>query len=218
MSNITTAIKGEFLQYIIKQNNDEEKFFTQLLEDAQLAKIAKIHISVEQAAFMQTIINLAKVKTIVEVGTLAGYSALKMAQSLPDDGFIYTIESNEKHAKFAQKWFNKSLYASKMRILLGDGLAHLESMQDNSCDCIFIDADKVNYINYIKQAMRIVKYGGLILVDNAFAFGQVANESVHNAEVNAIRDANDFIAQNTNLQGGIVPFGDGFWLLYNKKD
>ena len=88
---------------------------------------------------------------------------------------------------------------------------------ENSADAAFIDADKANYANYLEECVRIVRPGGLILCDNAFAFGELLDASSEDPSVQAIRDFNEIVAAKSGLHGIIAPIGDGCWICVNEK-
>ncbi len=99
-----------------------------------------------------------------------------------------------------------------MEVHRGTGEAVLATFADRSADAAFLDADKRNYPLYLRESLRIVRPGGLILVDNAFAFGELLAENPSDPEVQSIRDFNDLMARQEGLQSVIVPLGDGVWV------
>jgi caffeoyl-CoA O-methyltransferase len=161
---------------------------------------------------MQILLRLTGAREVIEIGTLAGYSAIWMARALPDGGVVHTIEVSGKHADFAQRWVHSSDVADKIKVYRGRGLDILPRFGDNSADAAFLDADKENYQEYLKQALRIVRQGGLIMVDNAFAFGELLAEHPTRRDVEAVRGFNERIAKEAMLHSVIVPIGDGLWI------
>jgi predicted O-methyltransferase YrrM len=101
--------------------------------------------------------------------------------------------------------------AGKVEVLEGAGTEMLATLASDSADAAFIDADKPNYPRYLKECMRIVRRGGLIMVDHAFAFGQLFEEGADD-DVKAVRAFNDLMAKTRELQSVIVPIGDGLWV------
>ena len=108
---------------------------------------------------LQTIIRISGAVNILEIGMFTGYSALKMAEALPENGKIHTCELMEKHINTASKWFKKSESGYKISIHKGPALQSLERMKDLTFDLVFIDADKVNYPNYYKRTYDLLKKG-----------------------------------------------------------
>ena len=151
-------------------------------------------------------------REVIEVGTLAGYSAIAMARALPEGGRVRTIEISPAHARFAEDWVRRSDVADKVEVHLGAGMDILAGFADDSADASFIDADKSSYPLYLRESLRIVRRGGLIMVDNAFAFGQLLDERPTDRDVAAVRAFNDTMAATRELSSVIVPIGDGLWV------
>ena len=129
-----------------------------------------ISINPEEGKLLQILIKLSNVKTIVEVGTLFGYSTIWLARAIENKGKIYTIEKDKYNTKVARENFDKleDNLGKSIEILNGDANIELDELvkADIKCDMIFIDADKSNYINYLNFAEKLVKRGGLIVADN----------------------------------------------------
>lgn len=212
MSAESTTVTPEHFRYIRQHAVQEDAFLGELKEAARQAGIPEIWISLEQAAFMQILLKLAGSKEVVEIGTLAGYSAIGMARALPPGGRVRTIEVSGNHADFAESWIAKSDVAGKVQVLRGQASQVLPKLKADSADAAFIDADKANYPLYLRECLRIVRRGGLIMIDNAFAFGELFNESSNDPDVQAMRSFNELMTREKSLSGIIVPLGDGCWV------
>lgn len=212
MSDSSTLVTSEYFRYIAEHTVPEDRFLTELKVAAAKADIPSIWIAPEQASFMQVLLKLARAKTVIEVGTLAGYSAIAMARALPADGKVHTIELDAARATFAETWALKSDVAGKIEVHRGPGAEVLKKFGANSADAAFLDADKSSYPIYLEHSLRIVKPGGLIMVDNAFAFGQLFEPAATDREVPAVRAFNEVMAKNDRLHSIIVPIGDGLWV------
>jgi predicted O-methyltransferase YrrM len=212
MSDQSTPIGAEHFRYIAAHTTPEDEFLLSLKREAAAAGIPPIWIAPEQASLMQVLLRASGVREVVEVGTLAGYSAIVMARALPPGGRVRTIELETKHADFAEQWVARSDVADRVRVFRGAGMDVLQKFAHDSADAAFLDADKGNYANYLNECLRIVRPGGLILADNAFAFGQLFEEHPSDREVAAVRAFNEVIAKESRLQAVIVPIGDGLWV------
>jgi len=212
MSDHSNVLSGEHFEYIAARTRKDDPFLEQLKATAREQGIPAIWVAPEQAAFMRILLRAAKVRDVVEVGTLAGYSAIQMARALPDGGRVQTIELEPKHVAFAREWIAKSDVADKVTVLEGRAADVLATLPANSADAAFIDADKTNYPTYLEHALRIVRTGGLVLVDNAFAFGQVLERQPRDREAPAIQRFNEVMAGEKRLESVIVPLGDGVWV------
>ncbi len=212
MSETSTLVTLEHFRYVAEHTAREDEFLGQLKREAATEGIPSIWIAPEQASFMQILLRLCKARQVVEVGTLAGYSAIAMARALPPDGKVRTIEINLKHADFAERWVARSDVAGKIEIYRGAGMQVLKRFANNWADAAFLDADKGSYPDYLRECLRIVRSGGLFMVDNAFAFGQLFDERPIDKEVPAMRTFNEIMAKERSLQSIIVPLGDGLWV------
>ncbi len=223
MSLKSEPLSAAHFSYIAGLTRPQSKFLGELRQAASIAGIPDISISPEQASFMQILLQLIAAQEVVEVGTLGGYSAIAMAQALPATGRVRSIELEAAHADFAESWVAKSEAAGKtssmtsgsVEVHRGDGREILPGFADNSADAAFIDADKAGYPLYLKECQRIVRPGGLLMVDNALAFGQVLAAGEVEESVLHIRAFNQQMAACTDLQGVIVPLGDGCWVAVN---
>jgi predicted O-methyltransferase YrrM len=212
MSAESTRITQQHFDYIRERTIPEDAFLRDLKAAAREAGIPAIWISPEQAALMRILLQATGARDVVEVGTLAGYSAIAMARALPEGGRVRTIELLDAHADFAEEWVARSDVASKVEVLRGDGRAILPTLATHSADACFLDADKSGYVGYLDECLRIVRPGGLFLVDNAFAFGQLFDASPTDREAPAVRAFNEHMASVQALQSVIVPIGDGLWV------
>lgn len=217
MSASSSAVTSAHFDYVAARTQGDDAFLTDLKAAAETAGIPRIWISPEQASLMQILLKIHRASEVIEVGTLAGYSAITMARALPADGRVRTIELLDKHADFTEDWVSRSDVAGRVEVHRGKGLDVLPGFGDNSADAAFLDADKTNYPAYLEHSQRIVRPGGLLLVDNAFAFGQLLDDSPTDREVGAVRAFNDHMAQVAGVHAVIVPIGDGLWVGVNEK-
>jgi predicted O-methyltransferase YrrM len=212
MSTTSTLVTAGHFRYIAERTIQEDELLKNLKSEAAAAGIPEISICPEQAAFMQILLRLNKAKDVVEVGTLAGYSAICMARALSPDGRVRTIELEPKHAEFAETWFKRSDVADRIELHRGAGMDVLPRFATDSADAAFLDADKASYFAYLEECLRIVRPGGLIMADNAFAFGQLFDENPTDREAPAVRAFNEVMARDARLASVIVPLGDGLWV------
>lgn len=212
MSAESEVVTKAHFDYLAARTAKDDAFLLDLKRAARDEGIPPIQIAPEQASLMQILLRLANAREVVEVGTLAGYSAIWMARALPQGGRVRTIEFLGKHADFAERWVAKSDVAGKVEVHRGAGADVMPSFAANSADAAFLDADKTNYPVYLREALRIVRKGGLVMVDNAFAFGQLFHERPTDREAPAVKAFNEVMAATRELQSVIVPMGDGLWV------
>jgi predicted O-methyltransferase YrrM len=182
-----------------------------------------MHVGAEEGKLLQVLAAMHGVKTIVEVGTLAGYSTIWMARGLPGDeyggGHIYTLNKDPRHIAMAKESFAKSDVAERITMLEGDAKDSLEKLAQDKAfkakplDMVFIDADKISYNIYLDWAEQHVRKGGLIIADNTFLFGSVWLESppegVAPTTWNAMRRFNERLADQSRYQSVIIPTAEG---------
>jgi predicted O-methyltransferase YrrM len=212
MSATSTLVTKAHFDYVRAHTAPEDLFLVELKQAAEQAGIPAIWIAHEQARFMQVQLRLSGAREVIEVGTLAGYSAICMARALPAGGRVRTIELSDAHADFAEAWIARSDVADRVEVHRGAGADVLPGFEAGSADAAFLDADKRNYGHYLGESLRILRPGGLVMVDNAFAFGQLFDDVPSDGEVAAVRAFNDLAAAEPRLDGVIVPMGDGLWV------
>jgi len=217
MSEVSTPLTPRHFAYVAERTLPEDAFLRELKEAARDAGIPPIWIAPEQASFLQILLKAAGARRVVEVGTLAGASAITLARGVPpasEGGWVRTIELDPERAAFAREWIGRSEVADRVEVLEGRGDERLAEFEEDSVDAAFLDADKRGYPAYLEQCLRIVRPGGLILVDNAFAFGELFADSPRDPEVRAVREFNDLMARTKGLHGVICPLGDGMWVAH----
>lgn len=170
-----------------------------------------------EASFLGFLIQSISAKRILEIGTFTGYSALAMAENLPNDGELITIELEEKNLELAKTFWEKSLHGKKIKPKLGKALTVLPFI-NGTFDLIFIDADKSNYLEYLKISLEKLNENGVIIVDNVLWSGRVIESAnINDQNTLAIKQLNDFVATNSFLYGTLLPIRDGLFLIKKSK-
>ena len=132
----------------------------------------QMQVDVIEGRFLKMLVLLTGARTIIEIGTFTGYSALMMAEGLPDDGRLITCEVDPKAEAIARRYFSESPHGRKITIRMGPALETIKTLS-GQLDFVFIDADKTNYSNYYEACLPLVKPGGLIVADNVLWSGKV---------------------------------------------
>lgn len=164
-----------------------------------------------EGRFLQLVILLSGARRIVDIGTFTGYSALAMAEVLPGDGQIVTIENNRDHARIAQGFFDQSPNGSRITLRIGNALEILKTLPDEEIDLVFIDADKQNYSAYYGESMRILRPGGLILADNALWYGRVFDPKDDDSR--AMADFNELVKKDNRAEKLFLTVRDGIYVI-----
>ena len=186
-------------------------------------KARENHVPILQDAsleFIEIMLELAKPKTILEVGTAVGYSALCFSRHLQDGGKIVTMELNEEMVKIAKENIKDNGMEDVIEVVHGDAYEHMKTL-DEKFDVVFIDAAKGQYLKYLEQAMRLTKKGSIIIADNVLYRGLVRsdyNEHKHRTAVNALRNYIKTVTEDKKLDSTIYDIGDGVAVSYRIKD
>jgi caffeoyl-CoA O-methyltransferase len=145
-------------------------------------------------------------RRVLDVGMFTGYSALKLASSIPSDGEVHTFELADNHIQSAQKFFSESQY-NNITIHQGEALKNLETLQAGTFDFAFIDADKINYINYYDRCMMLIRNGGIIVLDNMLWSGKVLNPEDEDSI--ALNQAAKYINNDDRVFNHMLTIRDG---------
>ena len=165
-----------------------------------------------QGKFLEMLSCLIKPQRILEIGTFTGYSALCMATGLQPEGELHTIELREQDAATAQDYFSKSLHNNKIFLHTGDAHEIIPTLK-MEWDMIFLDADKVSYIDYYELTLPALKKNGLLIADNVFFHGKVLENNITDKNATAIHAFNQHIANDKRVQQVLLTVRDGLSLI-----
>ncbi len=213
------AITDDLYHYLLDKGVREHPVLQALREDTLTHPLAHMQIAPEQAQFMQFLLKILSAKKVLELGTFAGYSALAMALALPDDGQVITCDINTEWTKNAKIFWQKAHQEHKIELRLGqasDTLATLFPEFKASFDFIFIDADKTNYKLYYEQALKLIRPGGIIAIDNVLWGGRVIDDTDTRGQTREIRELNTLLAHDTRVEVSLIPIADGLFLVTPK--
>ena len=207
-------ISEEIEQYCLDQSQQDTGLLKELVNKTlKEEEIPQMLSGPLVGGLLQLLIKITGAKNILEIGMFTGYSTLKMAEALPEDGEIHTCELMEKHVKTAENWFKKSNDGYKIVIHQGKAINQLDTFKIGSFDLIFIDADKINYPEYYRRSTALLKVGGISVLDNMLWNGEVLNPKDDNAK--ALRETAELIKNNHRLESLLLPVRDGI-LIYRK--
>ena len=161
---------------------------------------------------LEFIVYTLGARSVLEIGTFSGYSALAMAEGLPPDGHIVTLEIDERHAELARGAIAASPHAKRIEIVLGPALESLERLPGHF-DFIFIDADKEHYVEYYEAVLPKLSEHGLIATDNTLWSGRVLDDADKSASTEAIRAFNTRVRNDPRARCVILPVRDGVTLI-----
>ena len=169
-----------------------------------------------QGRLLKMLVQMILPQRVLEVGTFSGYSAISMAEGLPDDGHLYTFEINDEMEDFTRPWIEGSAVASKITFIIGDALIEAPKL-GLTFDLAFIDGDKRTYRDCYEMVLSILRPGGFILADNTLWDGHVVEEAYSkDHQTQGITDFNDYIAADDRVEQVILPLRDGLTLIKKK--
>jgi predicted O-methyltransferase YrrM len=209
MSNRTLNLTDDLVDYVRRYGVREHPALARLRDDTSSMPMAQMQIASEQGAFMALLVRLVGARRILEIGTFTGYSSTAMALALPPDGRIVCLDVSEEWTSRAQEAWADAGVADRAELRIGPAAESLETLGDDSFDLAFIDADKSGYDTYYEGCLRVVRPGGLILIDNVLQGGRVVDPSADDENVQAIRALNEKIASDERVDMTLLPVADG---------
>ena len=196
--------------YVVAHSQEEPKILQELTKETWQKVLNPRMISgAYQGRVLSMISKLIQPKNVLEIGTFTGYSALSIAEGLPKDGTLFTIDRNEELAELQQKYFNKSRYTNQLKSYVGNAIEIIPTLHQKF-DLVFIDADKSNYTNYFHLIIAKMNSGGIILSDNVLWYGKVAEKADEKDEDTiALQAYNTLLNTDDRLETVMLPIRDG---------
>jgi caffeoyl-CoA O-methyltransferase len=207
-------IRNDVEQFAYNHTKPESEIFVRLRDETYRdMQYPELQVGRMEGQFLKMLARLVGARRILEIGMFTGYSALMMAEALPDDGRLITCDINPKAKEVASRYFAESPHCHKIEIRLGPALDTIRTLQ-GPFDMAFIDADKSNYPNYYDGVMPLVRPGGLIAVDNVLWSGRVTNPP--DDETRAIVAFNDKVQADPRVENVCLTVRDGIMLIWKK--
>lgn len=214
MMNITD-LKTE--QYCLSHTGPEPEVLATINRDTHAHLLKPRMLSGHfQGRLLSLISRLVRPRNILEIGTFTGYSALCMAEGLQEGGKLYTLEADEELEARIRKNIEMAGKTGCIELIIGQALDIIPTL-DINFDLVFIDADKLNYLNYYKMIIDKVNIGGVILSDNVLWSGKVSDESKNDATTQLLREFNNYLAQDDRTEKVLLPVRDGLFVSLKTK-
>jgi len=196
--------------------------FDRILQESSEAGLPAIHVSASQGKLLELLVRFQRANRILEIGTLGGYSTAWLAQGMPADGQLITLEVDARYAEIARKNLSQFAYCDSIDIRVGDAVRSLQELSESGkgpFDLIFFDADKSQYCEYLDWSLQLSRPGTMIIADNIVRDGEVINRSSEDPKVMGVREFSVKISHNSHLRStAIQTVGakgyDGFVLIY----
>lgn len=184
---------------------------SQALESTTTAGMPHIEVSPTQGKMLMLLAQIRGARTVLEIGTLAGYSTIWLARGIPDDGRVVTLEFSPEHAAVARKNIERAGVAEKVSILVGPALDTLPALEAaglaedaGAFDLVFIDADKVNNPHYVQWALKLTRPGSVIVIDNVVRDGSVLDSDSSDPDLQGTRAALELLGRDPRLEATVI--------------
>lgn len=221
MSTETTQLTSELYQYLIDHGVRESPLQRRLREETAAHPEAQMQISPEQGQFMALLVKLMGAVRTLEVGVFTGYSSLSVALALPDDGLITACDLSDEYTATARRYWSEAGVLHKIELRLGQAAdtlkALLEEGRADTYDFAFIDADKEQYDVYFELTLRLLRPGGLVMLDNVFRGGKVAIGNAPDPATSAMRALNRKLIEDDRIDVCMLPVSDGVTLALKRS-
>jgi caffeoyl-CoA O-methyltransferase len=222
LSNRTLSIDDRTYDYLCDVSINEPDLLRQLREETSQLEYSVMQISPEQGQFMSLLIKMMAAKRAIEIGTFTGYSSICVASAMPEEGRLICCDISPQWTSIAEKYWALAGLEEKIELYTQPAEQTLQKLLDDGAektfDFIFIDADKQNYISYYEMALRLLRKGGIIAVDNTLWSGAVADPENIEPGTRAIRRFNDMLKEDTRVSSSLLTIGDGLTLILKEFD
>ncbi len=216
MARQTNGLDERLYRYLLDVSLREPEILGRLREETASHEMGRMQIAPEQGQFMALLVRLLRARKTIEVGVFTGYSSAVVALALPADGRVIACDVSEEYTAIAKRYWKEAGVDHKIDLRLAPALETLDDLlgagEANSFDFGFIDADKENYVAYYERVLALLRPGGLMAIDNVLWEGEVADPSISNSNVDAIRALNEVVHGDDRVDLSLLPMADGLTL------
>ena len=211
-----SELSPEMDDYLEKYCSQEPEILARLREETYRVTEQPHMISgKQQGRFLAIISKFLSPKNVLEIGTFTGYATLCLAEGLAENGKITTLDINEELSYLLKKYFAESDFAEKINFCLQDGREFLQNT-DEMYDLVFIDGNKVAYVDYLNLIKPRLRSGGVVLFDNVLWYGKVLEENPKSKMTKKIKELNEIVSKDDDFENLILPLRDGINLIRKK--
>lgn len=209
-----TALTPELHAYLVEHSSFRGAVAEEVEAAAEgMGGLATMQISGDQAALISVLVGAGGARRALEVGTFLGYGAIAIARGLPDDGELVICELDEAYAGRAREHLAKAGLEDRAEFLLGPAIDSLRALPDDPpFDFAFVDADKLSYPDYYEHCLRLLRPGGLVMLDNVLLGGRVLDPPEGDEAAAVMRELNDRIAADGRVEVAMLAVADGISL------
>ncbi|MBT3548894.1 MAG: SAM-dependent methyltransferase [Gammaproteobacteria bacterium] len=222
MKNKDTQLDpNQLCKYIDSIGYKESNILKELRDEtAKLGDVSIMQIGATQGALIEMIIKLGKFTRCIEIGVFTGYSSICIASAMPENGKLFALEKSKEFTDIAKKYWDKANLTNKIELILGNAIDTLNGFitnnHENSFDFVFIDADKSRYLDYYEKSLKLVRSGGIIIIDNTIWKGKVLDKDDNSSSTKSIKSLNSFISKDQRVSHCLITIYDGMTLCMKK--
>ena len=212
MATRTLDLSDDLVAYVRRLGVREHPALARLRDRTAPMPMSQMQIGSDQGALMALLVRLIGAKRVLEIGTFTGYSSTAMALALPPDGRITCLDVSREWTDIAREAWADAGVADRVDLRLAPAAETLATLDDDSFDMAFIDADKPGYDTYYEECLRVVRSGGLVMIDNVLWSGTVADPTNDEQNTRIMRALNEKVAADERVDHVLLPIGDGLTL------
>lgn len=212
---VKSQLTDELHQYCLKYGVREHPILARLRHESEKLSNRQMLITPDQGALMAMIAQLMNAQSYLEIGTFTGYSTLWMALAMPKNAQITTLDLSARHLAMAQSYWDEAGVANKVSTIIAPAEQSLQQLcaeKSNYFDIALIDANKSQYIEYYELCLKLVRPGGLIIIDNVLMYAQVLEENPRKNYVKILQTLNQMLKDDSRIDLCLLPVGDGMTL------
>ncbi len=211
-----TDLSDDLYDYLFSVGVREPELLGRLRRETNTMPMARMQVSPDQGQFMAQLVKLMGARRTLEIGVFTGYSSLCVALALPSGGRIVAFDVSEEWTSIARRFWEEAGVAGKIELRMKDAISGLDELlikgQRDSYDFAFIDADKKEYGEYFERVLRLIRRGGMIMIDNVLWAGRVLDSKSQEEDTVAIRSFNEKLYSDSRVDISMLPVGDGVTL------
>jgi caffeoyl-CoA O-methyltransferase len=213
MGRRTRALDDRLYDYLLAASLREPDVLRRLRDETAAHPHAEMQIAPEQGQFMALLVRLLAAQRVLEIGVFTGYSSLAMALALPPGGRLVACDVSEEFTATARRYWAEAGVADRIDLRIAPAVETLDAMiaegGGSTFDLAFIDADKETYDAYYERSLKLLRAGGLVLIDNVLRDGEVADPTIDTPVVRAIRALNAKLRDDPRIDLSLLPLADG---------
>ncbi len=211
--DLSFIVEEKIEEYAAEHTTPVEPLFDRLAAETRDRTTApQMMVGVLEGRFLEFLVRLMGAKTVLELGTFTGWSSISMARGLPEGGRIVTCDVSEETTEIARRYAEEAGVVDRIDYRLGPALETIASL-DGPFDLVFIDADKVNYVNYYEAVLPKLAGDGLIVADNVLCSGRVLEDDPEDEGTSAIKEFNDHVRSDERVEQVMLTVRDGMTLI-----